>query len=120
MEKKPECLKLKNRDFVTCISNVEHNMRKFWVPTIFHNYTDHGYDHSQRIITYIEALLDGNPNLLNPKERFILLASIYLHDVGMQSPFHAGRARLADSTRSRAFSGAPIWSGNRMTIWIGL
>jgi HD superfamily phosphodiesterase len=47
-------------------------------------------DHSKRIIEIFGKLLQGHSNLLNKHEIFILLASAYLHDIGMQSPRHAG------------------------------
>ncbi len=80
---------ISDENFKTYISNIDLKMQKFWVPTRFHHYTDHGYKHSRRIIAYLGALLDDYPDLLNQKEQFILRASIYLHDVGMQSPSHA-------------------------------
>jgi len=89
-----ECLKLKPGSFETCILGLDHGMKKFWKTTILHHYTDHGYSHSRRIITYLEALLNDYPDLLNQKERFMLLASIYLHDIGMQSPKHAGLKKI--------------------------
>ncbi len=84
-----KCLRLNRADFKTCLAAIDITMREFWNPTIFHHYTDHGYDHTQRIIRHLEALLTDYPDLLNQQERFILLASAYLHDVGMQSPEYA-------------------------------
>lgn len=50
------------------------------------HYTNHGLDHSKRIISILQKLIKGKPSLLNDHERFILLASAYLHDIGMQFP----------------------------------
>ncbi|MGD0951112.1 MAG: tetratricopeptide repeat protein [Methanotrichaceae archaeon] len=38
----------------------------------------------------MDRLLEGYSDKLNEYERFVLLASAYLHDIGMQSPEHAG------------------------------
>ncbi len=43
----------------------------------------------QRIIENLGKLLEDYPSLLNEHERFIILASAYLHDIGMQSPQHS-------------------------------
>ena len=47
------------------------------------HYTIHGIQHSKKIIEKLEEWLDKNIKL-NEKESFILLGSIYLHDIGMQ------------------------------------
>ena len=51
-------------------------------------FTDHGLKHSQRIATNVAALLDGQAwprrEPLNTEEREVLMAGIYLHDIGMQ------------------------------------
>ena len=93
MNERAECLRLHKDNFRTCLATIDLRMQEFWKTTIFHHYTDHGYDHTRRIITHLEAILGDCPNLLNQQERFILLASVYLHDVGMQSPLHAGLER---------------------------
>ena len=59
-----------------------------WNPQIriIRYYTDHGIDHSYRIIDYILKIIDGKN--LNDKftkeEYFILFAAAFLHDIGMQ------------------------------------
>jgi len=85
-----ESLKIQDKSLVTCLNSIEEEMKEFWDSPLLQHYTKHGLDHSQRIIENLGNLLKGYPNLLNERERFILLASVYLHDIGMQSPRHAG------------------------------
>lgn len=54
-------------------------------PRIIQDYTDHGIHHSERLADYAAQLLtvnDGRP--LSAEETYLLLAGIYLHDIGMQ------------------------------------
>jgi len=54
-------------------------------PRIIRDFTDHGIDHSERLASFASKLLeanDGRPIL--PQEMYVLLAGIYLHDIGMQ------------------------------------
>ncbi|MDD4651244.1 MAG: hypothetical protein PHQ34_03340 [Methanothrix sp.] len=52
---------------------------------IIKDFTDHGLEHSNRIAEYIECILELNRNSpLTEIEKFILIVSIYLHDIGMQ------------------------------------
>jgi len=83
-------LKMKETRLVTCLDNIEEAVGIFWDNPLLQHYTDHGLDHSRRIIGVLEDLLEGHSDRLNDYERFILLASAYLHDIGMQSPVHAG------------------------------
>jgi tetratricopeptide (TPR) repeat protein len=54
-------------------------------PRIIKGYTDHGIPHSQRLAGYAGKLLAENKDRpLSPKEMYLLLAGIYLHDIGMQ------------------------------------
>jgi len=51
-------------------------------------FTDHSIDHSERIILILGQILDNlhtTQNRLSPHELYILLASCYLHDIGMQN-----------------------------------
>lgn len=48
-------------------------------------YTDHGIKHSERLAKIMENLLKANNGSpLSSEEMYLLLAGIYLHDVGMQ------------------------------------
>src|SRR5437763_1830693 len=55
------------------------------VPRIIRDYTDHGVAHYERIAGFANDLLnanDGRPP--SSQEAYLLLAGIYLHDIGMQ------------------------------------
>ncbi len=47
-------------------------------------FTDHGLDHSYRIIYYLFRILELKEIELTRDEYFILFSSAYLHDIGMQ------------------------------------
>lgn len=56
-------------------------------PRVIHAYTDHGPPHSSRVAEYVTRLLKAHrpgPLALSAKERYVLLAGIHLHDIGMQ------------------------------------
>ena len=61
---------------------------KIWAngaPRIIQDFTDHGTKHSRRLTGFAARLLnanDGRP--LSVQEVYLLLAGIYLHDIGMQ------------------------------------
>jgi Uncharacterized conserved protein len=64
-------------------------METIWAndaPRIVQNYTDHGEEHSERVACYIEKLLRGGiPSAkFTQQEIYLLLAGVYLHDIGMQ------------------------------------
>jgi hypothetical protein len=73
---------------VTSISIIRQAMEDVWAadaPRIIQDFTDHGEQHCVRLSQFAQKLLaanDGRP--LSEKETYVLLASIYLHDVGMQ------------------------------------
>lgn len=53
--------------------------------TVVDNYIDHGIKHSNNIINIIYDIVSiKNINELSVDERYVLLASAYLHDIGMQ------------------------------------
>lgn len=54
-------------------------------PRIIRNFTNHGITHSERLTNIAFGLLRANQGIsLSSQESFLLLASIYLHDIGMQ------------------------------------
>ena len=63
-------------------------MESIWAndaPRIVQNYTDHGIEHSERIVDFVEKLLQVNPDAdFSEQEIYLLLAGVYLHDIGMQ------------------------------------
>ena len=90
MEKLPDSLKIENNELLICLESVKLNLNDFWEKILLKHFTRHGLDHSQRIIGILGKLLKENDNLLNDQERFILVAAVYLHDIGMQNPIQAG------------------------------
>ena len=93
----PPSLRIPNEHLKTCLRSIIDAAKVLWDSPLLQHYTKHGLDHSKRIIEIIGKLLDFNPTLLNVHERFILLASVYLHDIGMQSPSHAGLSLRSES-----------------------
>jgi hypothetical protein len=54
-------------------------------PRIIQDYTDHGIKHSERLADFASKLLQANDGRkLSAQETYLLLAGIYLHDIGMQ------------------------------------
>ena len=54
-------------------------------PRIIHDYTDHGIKHCERLADFANKLLQANDGrVFSFQEMYLLLASIYLHDIGMQ------------------------------------
>lgn len=54
-------------------------------PRIIHDYTDHGIKHCERLADFANKLLQANDGrAFSFQEMYLLLASIYLHDIGMQ------------------------------------
>jgi len=90
MEELPACLKFDKQDFIIHLNTIESAAKEILSQQFLQHYTDHTIDHSKRIIKILEKLLADYPALLNEQEKFILIASVYLHDIGMQSPIYAG------------------------------
>ncbi|MBN8580813.1 MAG: NACHT domain-containing protein [Anaerolineae bacterium] len=73
---------------LTSLSKIREAMEDIWssdAPRIIQDYTDHGVEHCKRLASFASKLLeanDGSP--LSSQEMYLLLASIYLHDIGMQ------------------------------------
>jgi hypothetical protein len=54
-------------------------------PKVIKNYTDHGEGHCERIARRVEELLRNNEGAkFSEQEIYLLLAGIFLHDIGMQ------------------------------------
>ena len=88
----PKSTALINDRFKKCINIIIKTVKiKIWNSvTLIPHYTKHGIDHSERISQYLGKLLEDFPTLLNQQERFVLLAAIFLHDIGNQLPKYAG------------------------------
>lgn len=89
-EQIPSSLNINDQRLKTCLGTIRESAKLVWTRLILGHYTNHGIDHSERIIEKIGKLLEDRKDLLNDYERFILLAAAYLHDIGMQSPTYAG------------------------------
>ncbi len=70
------------------LNSIKIAAEQIWNNTALYWFTDHGIEHSRRIINHIEEivapLLSGDQRFFSPEELFVLLAACYLHDVGMQ------------------------------------
>jgi uncharacterized protein YjbI with pentapeptide repeats len=72
----------------TSLSKIREAMEDIWAsdaPRIIQDFTDHGIEHCKRLANFASTILeanDGSP--LSSQEMYLLLASIYLHDIGMQ------------------------------------
>lgn len=76
---------------------IKHSKILFKKDVLLHKYyTLHGNDHSRAIISKLDRLVDGiSPNNnLTKAEIFYLLASVYLHDVGMLIPYPEDEERV--------------------------
>ena len=88
----PKSIILKDEHFKKCLDIIIETIKiKIWnSDKLLSHYTKHGIDHSERIAQYLGKLLEDFPTLLNPQERFVLLAAIFLHDIGNQLPKYVG------------------------------
>ncbi|ODS40212.1 hypothetical protein BEH94_07390 [Candidatus Altiarchaeales archaeon WOR_SM1_SCG] len=76
-----------NSRFETNLRKIRETMEDIWRPEvrIIHNFTNHGEGHSERIAEFVYKLLKNNyGDELSKEEMYLLLAGIYLHDIGMQ------------------------------------
>jgi tetratricopeptide (TPR) repeat protein len=87
---KLEYIPINNNSLYANLTGIILAVNKIWTAPLLQHYTDHTPNHSERIVRILDHLLEGYSDKLNDYERFILLASAYLHDIGMQSPVHAG------------------------------
>lgn len=72
----------------TSLIQIRSAVERIWAPDaprIIQNYTDHGLAHISRVIEFSTSIQSANTGKkLIAIEVYLLLASIYLHDVGMQ------------------------------------
>jgi hypothetical protein len=73
----------------TSLRLIRECMEELWrpdAPRIVQDFTDHGEQHSERLVCYVDQLLKARNyvNDLHELEMYLLLAGIYLHDIGMQ------------------------------------
>lgn len=81
------------------IVDVFREASNIWLKPIHKYYTDHGVQHSERILSICDAMLESlYDTMLCEEEIFILVASAYLHDIGMQMPEYARLEKKEDYT----------------------
>ena len=71
----------------TSLAEIRQATKKIWSTEIriIQDYTDHGIEHSKRLANYVTELLKANDGRnLSEQEMYLLMAGIYLHDIGMQ------------------------------------
>jgi len=72
----------------TSLAAIREAMEDIWAddaPRIVQDFTDHGEEHSRRLARFAFKLLKANfGQHLSAQEMYLLLAGIYLHDIGMQ------------------------------------
>lgn len=70
------------------INSIRHTVEYIWneeKPRIIQDGTDHGPEYCKRLMEFADRLLAANDGRsLSPQELYLLLAGIYLHDIGMQ------------------------------------
>ena len=79
---------IQNDDFRISQETIRQAVGEIWGagnPRIIKGYTDHGIPHSQRLAGYaVKLLAENRDRPLSDREMYLLLAGIYLHDIGMQ------------------------------------
>jgi hypothetical protein len=92
--------KMLNPDLQSKLDSIKRAASKIWkAPKLLRHFTNHGIKHSENIIRILNLILEDMStmkNELSEHEIFILLAASYLHDIGMQSAYHAGLPYKAD------------------------
>lgn len=72
----------------TSLRQLRESVEKIWAvetPRVVQDFTDHGIEHYERLAHYAVKLLEANQGKkLSKEEAYLLLAGIYLHDIGMQ------------------------------------
>ncbi|MCK4823671.1 tetratricopeptide repeat protein, partial [bacterium] len=75
------------------LETIKRAASRIWETQKMQHFTKHGISHSENIIGILKLTLEDMRTMkdkLSKHEIFILLASAYLHDIGMQSAYHAG------------------------------
>lgn len=72
----------------TNLAEIRQAVEDIWsidAPRIIKDYTDHGIKHCERLATIADKICNvGGNQILSELEIYLLLAGIYLHDIGMQ------------------------------------
>lgn len=75
-------------DLPGAVNNVRKAALEIWNVPKHKYYTDHSVKHSDRIVIKLEGLIQGimdGGQRLSQHEIYVLLAAVYLHDIGMQN-----------------------------------
>ncbi len=79
-----------NGDLLGNLHDIQKAIDSIWIPNvhIINDFTDHGKGHSERVLDWATVLLpilrDKTDGDLSDVEKYLLLASGFLHDIGMQ------------------------------------
>ena len=101
---------LSGTKYETKLNTIKKHSETFFKKDTFHHiyYTLHGTDHSKAIISKLDKLVDGinSGSELTKPEIFYLLASVYLHDVGMlcSYPEDEDRAKKISVQKKKPFT----------------
>lgn len=80
--------KVKDKTLRESLNQIRASVEAIWsveAPRVIQGFTDHGFNHCLRLLGYASQLLDSNKgSLLIDEEQYLLIAGIYLHDIGMQ------------------------------------
>src|SRR5665647_1831230 len=79
---------IKDTRLINSLALIREVMESIWAgeaPRIVKDFTDHSEKHSERVAGFVEKLLNASPNaVFTDQEIYLLLAGVYLHDIGMQ------------------------------------
>ncbi|HOO54576.1 MAG TPA: hypothetical protein PLX30_10140 [Methanothrix sp.] len=76
-----------SNEFISRLDEIRAAVRTIWNPSelIIKNFPNHGVEHNNHIAKSVIDLLEFNEGApISELETYVLLASIYLHDIGMQ------------------------------------
>ena len=90
----PYNLSLNDNEYYSVLSIVYIQVEKLLKNPLHIHYTDHSIEHSIRIVNIISKIIENINVKFNEEEKFILLAAILLHDIGMQTPDYADLGEL--------------------------
>jgi len=79
--------RINSKDLMDSLSEIHAAVKTVWNPSelIIKNFPNHGVEHSNHIAKSVIDLLEFNEgDPISELETYVLLASIYLHDIGMQ------------------------------------
>jgi len=80
-------LQSQNPVLFSCLQDIDKFCSETWDDKLLPWFTNHDCVHSKEIVHLLGQILkplEGHPQFLDEHELFVLLASAYLHDIGMQ------------------------------------